>query len=145
MKEFEGFEEVDNKFLQFGKDSLSSGYADKKNHPSLKSCLLRVPGSVNSKCVSEGISEEESKVKIIQKWDGKRVPISHQIGTFHSYLISEREKEKKMRANYVNLLDPSEPKEVQWIEKLLKTPIEDHRKFSLWRILVPYLVNVNAT
>jgi hypothetical protein len=28
------------------------------------------------------------------------------------------------------------------IEKLLETPIEDGRKYTLWKILCPYLVNV---
>ena len=31
---------------------------------------------------------------------------------------------------------------IPWIERLLKTPIPDHRKYCIWRILVPYLVNV---
>ena len=39
------------------------------------------------------MSIEDSKVNIIQKWDGKRIPISYQLGTFHSYLVTEREKE----------------------------------------------------
>ena len=30
----------------------------------------------------------------------------------------------------------------KWIEKLLQTPIEDRRKYTLWKILCPYLVNV---
>jgi hypothetical protein len=29
-----------------------------------------------------------------------------------------------------------------WIEKLLQTPIEDGRKYVLWKILCPYLVNI---
>jgi len=33
---------------------------------------------------------------------------------------------------------------IQWIERLLQTPIQDHRKFALWRILAPYLVNVKG-
>ena len=31
-----------------------------------------------------------------------------------------------------------------WIEKLLETPIADHRHFCLWHILIPYLVNVKG-
>ena len=27
---------------------------------------------------------------------------------------------------------------ISWIEKLLQTQIDDHRKFVVWRILVPY-------
>ena len=30
----------------------------------------------------------------------------------------------------------------EWIEKLLETPIEDGRKYTLWKILCPYLVNI---
>ena len=30
----------------------------------------------------------------------------------------------------------------EWIEKLLETPIEDGRKYALWKILCPYLVNI---
>ena len=30
----------------------------------------------------------------------------------------------------------------KWIEKLLETPIEDGRKYTLWKILCPYLVNI---
>ena len=29
-----------------------------------------------------------------------------------------------------------------WIEKLLQTPIDDYRKFVVWRILAPYLINI---
>lgn len=100
MDEFKDFENVDNRFLQFEKDFLSDGHADKANHPSLKSCLLRVPGSLNSKCIARGLSGEESKVKIIQSWDGKRVPISYQLGTFHSHLVSQRQKKEKRRTIY---------------------------------------------
>ena len=31
---------------------------------------------------------------------------------------------------------------IVWIEKLLQTPIDDHRKFAVWRILAPYLINI---
>ena len=142
IDEFKEFENVDNRFLRFEKDFLSSGYADKANHPSLKSCLLRVPDSLNSKCLDKGLSKKDSRVKIIQKWNGKRVQISYQLGTFHSYLVTEREKEEKRRALYEHRQHSSKPKEFPWIEKLLKTPIDDRRYFCIWRILVPYLVNV---
>ena len=31
---------------------------------------------------------------------------------------------------------------VRWIEKLLETPVDDYRKFAVWRILAPYLINI---
>ncbi|MGH9981314.1 MAG: DNA primase noncatalytic subunit PriX, partial [Nitrososphaeraceae archaeon] len=30
----------------------------------------------------------------------------------------------------------------EWIGKLLETPMEDGRKYALWKILCPYLVNI---
>ena len=30
----------------------------------------------------------------------------------------------------------------EWIEKLLQIPVEDGRKYALWKILCPYLVNI---
>ena len=142
MEDFKEFDNPDNRFLRFEKDYLSSGYADKANYPSLKSCLLRVPGTLNSKCLDKGLSNGDSMVKILQRWDDKRPPVGYQIGTFYSYLISEREKDKTRKAEYDNLFRCSKPKEIPWIERLLETPIGDHRKTCLWHILVPYLVNV---
>jgi hypothetical protein len=76
MEDFKEFDKPDNGFLRFEKDSLSNGYGDKSNHPTLKSCLLSLPGSSNSKCIGNGLSVEESKVKILQVWDGQR-PLSN--------------------------------------------------------------------
>ena len=49
---------------RFTKNFLSFDKADQANNPSLKSCLLRIPGSINSKYNTE--------VKIIQNWNGLR-------------------------------------------------------------------------
>ena len=144
MEDFGEFDNLDNLFLRFEKDLLSNGYADKKNHPSLKSCLLRVPGSLNSKCLTNGLPEEESKVKIIQQWNGKRIPITYHIGIFYTYIVSERQKEEKRRALYTHRLGSREQREIPWIEKLLKTPMKDNRKLCLWHIMIPYLINIKG-
>ena len=31
---------------------------------------------------------------------------------------------------------------IEWIEKLLQNPLADHRKYSIRKILVPYLLNI---
>jgi Primase X len=43
--------------------------------------------------------------------------------------------------------DNTDPKDttIQWIEKLLQTPINDYRKFAIWRILAPYLINIRGS
>ena len=31
---------------------------------------------------------------------------------------------------------------IWWIERLLQTPLSDYRKFAVWCILAPYLINI---
>ena len=44
---------------------------------------------------------------------------------------------KRRRARTVNATA-----KIWWIEKLLQIPISDYRKFTVWRILAPYLINI---
>ena len=48
LTEFQKFDNPSQEFLRFAKDNLSNGKADTNNNPSFKSCLLRIPGSINS-------------------------------------------------------------------------------------------------
>jgi hypothetical protein len=43
-----------------------------------------------------------------------------------------------------DILTPYVPskKNFVWIETLLQIPISDHRKYALWRIVAPYLINI---
>jgi hypothetical protein len=43
---------------------------------------------------------------------------------------------------YIYLAD-SKIKEIRLIETLVQIPIADHRKYALWRIVAPYLININ--
>jgi hypothetical protein len=73
IREFEKYKKVlpllSQGFLRFAKDFLSNGKADKANHPSFNSCLLRIPGSINSKCLENKDKRLSGniKVKTIQK------------------------------------------------------------------------------
>jgi hypothetical protein len=141
ISDFNFVDSPGNKFLRFAKDYLSSGYADKCNNPSIKSCLLRVPGTFNSKCV--GTEATDSKVKIVQEWNGTRPSILNLTGIFYSYLISNQIKEIKQKENTkFNNYRMSRFTPINWIEKLLKTSVEDYRKYCIWHILLPYLINV---
>ena len=121
-----------NEFLRFSKTFLSNGKADKQNNPTLKSCLLRIPGSVNSKYNTD--------VRIVQKWNGSRPSIILLIGDFFAYLVDRRQKELRNLYQKNNIQNGRNT--ILWIEKLLETPIEDGRKYTLWKILCPYLVNI---
>src|SRR5262249_44738746 len=114
---------------------------DPHHNPTVKSCLVRVPGTTNSKCIQ--------RVKVIQEWDGHRPKIDNLLRDFRRYLIQKKIdkvlKVKKIRKNKSRFNCDSikyEGTRIWWIETLLQTPCSDHRKYCIWRILVPYLINV---
>lgn len=131
ISDFNPFDYPSQQFLKFAEQYLTNHKADPAHNPAFKSCLLRVPGSINSRYNTE--------VKIIQMWNGYRPHIRLLLGNFLAYLVGLRMKESKLQkfSNY-----RIEYNSIPWIEKLLQTPIEDGRKTCLWRILCPYLVNV---
>ncbi len=117
--------------MRFAKDFLSNGKADKNNYPSFKSCLLRIPGSINSKY--------NKKATIVQKWNRDRVPISRQlIEDFRTYL-EQKVTDQENYNNYYNRYryrnhsnrysnNNNNNNRIEWIEKILLYPIEDCRK-----------------
>jgi hypothetical protein len=107
--------------------------------------MVRIPGSHNGKCVqrNNGIMNELSEVKIIQKWDGVRPKIK-MLDDFYIYLADQkikelqeiqRRKEREKKYHPTN----SKVSMISWIERLLQTP--NFRKYCIWGILAPYLVN----
>jgi hypothetical protein len=123
-----------NKFLQFAERYLTAANCDNSNHPAIKSCMLRIPGSFNSKCKAVGIDAE---VKILQPWDGRRPDYRLLLGNFYAYLVGQK-RFKPVRTK--NLVPIGDAGKIPWIERLLQTPIEDYRKHARDLILVPYLV-----
>jgi hypothetical protein len=133
------------KFLRYLEWRLSRGKADPNHLPSLKSCMLRVPGSYNSKCISSG--RQETHVRILQEWNGIRPrPSRRLMYDFRAFLVNERIKairafQKRVKATQQRGSNGL-PSTIFWIERLLETPIEDYRKGAIALILVPYLCNV---
>jgi len=146
VTEFNGFDRPSVQFLRFAKDNLSNGKADKNNNPSFKSCLLRIPGSINSKY--------DTKVKIVQKWNGVRVPIPREfIEEFRTYSIQKKIDEAKQRQKIMLLRlkrqQNNDDKNTdirnyyEWIDKtILANPFPDYRKIIVDLILAPYLINI---
>jgi hypothetical protein len=140
--EFNGFDRPSEQFLRFAKDNLSNNKADKQNNPSFKSCLLRIPGSINSKY--------DKQVTIIQKWNGIRPLITREfIEEFRTFLIQKkidqhnnyRQKILKVR-RYINN-NYYHGYYYDWIEKkILANPFKDCRKTIVDLILAPYLINI---
>ncbi|HSF49231.1 MAG TPA: DNA primase noncatalytic subunit PriX [Nitrososphaeraceae archaeon] len=136
--------ESSKQFLRFAESTFTNNKKDSQHNPSFKSCLLRIPGTINSK---NGL-----KVKIIQRFDENNIPSpgNQLLREFRLYLAdvdirkSRMIKFNKSAGNHYieSQYKSSASIHYKWIEKLLETPIEDGRKYTLWKILCPYLVNV---
>ena len=136
--EFDLFKE----FLRFSKNFFSNIKADKNNNPSLKSCLLRIPGSINSKY--------NTKVIIVQKWNGYRPSISEELlEDFRTHLIQKKIDADNYRQKIYNMRNKNHNNNssyvdyYEWIDKkILANPFEDYRKIIIDLILVPYFINI---
>ena len=100
--------------------------------------MVRIPGSHNVKRITN------SDVKLIQVWNGYRLPINYLLRDFRRYLIDQRmgevKAQHKRQQNYQCFRFTTNS--IQWIEQLLLIPIPDYRKLAIWRIIAPYLLNV---
>jgi hypothetical protein len=139
-------------FIQFAEEYFTNYTADRLHNPTVKSCLLRIPGSLNSKCIVKG---QDAEVKIIEKWDNKRPSIQPLLRDFRRWLIQKRiddikelKKQEKKHSRFQIVASQNQERKnrinkIKWIENgILKKPLPDHRKYIIWRILSPYLLIV---
>lgn len=139
FSQFEEFENPSQKFLRFAEYYLTSGKADPSHSPSFKSCMIRVPGTYNSK-----YPQAKNEVKIIQKWDGYRPPMHFLLEAFRFYLVDQKSSETKLRKRIEKKfgIPGDKSHSITWIETLLQTPVDDYRKNAIGLILAPYLINI---
>jgi hypothetical protein len=141
-------------FIQFAEEYFTDYTADRLHNPSVKSCLIRIPGTLNSKNINKG---QDVEVKIIQRWNGKRPSIQHLLRDYRRWLIQKRiddieelKKQGEKHSKFHMIISQSQDQEstntitkIKWIEKgILEHPLSDHRKYIIWRILSPYLLNI---
>ena len=132
-------------FIQFAEEYFTNYAADRLHNRTVKSCLVRIPGSLNSKCVPKG---EDAEVKIIQKWDGTRPSIQPLLRDFRRWLIQKKfdafeELKKQEKFQMTVSKNQERTNTIKWIERgILEHPLADYRKYIIWRILSPYLLNV---
>jgi hypothetical protein len=157
MPKFRKFNEPSKEFLRFAESYLSNDKCDSEHNKtvSFNNCMLRIPGSFNSK--------NNVQVRIMQKWNGtSKVPAHLLYDKFLAYLVSQGQNLTKhgsephailsengnlspltvLQRFYQRRSNSKRRKFIPWIEKLLMTPISDHRKYCIWRIHAPYLINV---
>lgn len=133
--DFENYEEPSKQFLKFAEKYLSNNLSDVNHSPSFKSCMVRVPSSINTK--------NGKRVKIVQKWDGKRPDIALLIGSFYAWLATKKIAERrKWNKNYSRISLRQANNKIQWIELLLSTDLDDYRKTIVNLVLAPYFCNI---
>ncbi|TVP40182.1 DNA primase noncatalytic subunit PriX [Candidatus Nitrosocosmicus arcticus] len=138
LEEFAPFtgNDLTTEFIRFAENYLTDGKGDSKHNPSINSCLIRIPETINSKY--------NEKVKIIQKWDDIEALANPLVLHFLDHLIQlkiENEELKKRKQNSDSIRNSNK---IAWIDKLLETPIADYRYYCLWHILIPYLVTIKS-
>ena len=156
IPKFKKFREPSKEFLRFVEWYISNGKCDNEHNKtvSFNNCMLRIPGSFNSK--------NNVQIRIVQKWNGPyKVQVHLLYDKFLKYLLNQGQKpthrskphaassfsEKTSKLSVLQRFYQrrnTTKNFIPWIEKLLKTPISDHRKYSIWRILAPYLINVKC-
>jgi hypothetical protein len=143
-----GIKQLSREFMLFAKMFLSQNKADPKNRPSFESCLLRVPYSLNSKCLNVGNSEKESQVMIIQSCNNSATnfnDISLLLSGFYTYLVNKKISHDNaviIKASNKTRFSNRQNDSIPWIERLLQTGLSDHRKYVISIVLVPYFINI---
>jgi hypothetical protein len=149
---FSTFQNPSKEFLKFAALYLTDGKSDPKNKPTFGSCLVRIPGSFNAKCLGAGKSLEESQVKLVQKWNGIRPKTPIEIltdfkGHITNLKLQELEEEQRQQQHYRSshhYTNHIYKTTIPWIEKLLQTPIKDYRKSTIREVIAPYLITTSG-
>jgi hypothetical protein len=146
---FEIFETPSTQFIRYAAKKWTKGKNDPANHPSVNSCMIRVPNSINSK--------NGKLVQAIQPWNGVRPAANGMLFWFQMHLADEKLKYdlkhnrglakalasgKEIRISFKDLKD--RPQEIHWIESAILDGhgIADWRKATIHLVLAPYLINV---
>jgi Primase X len=127
-----------NRFLKYAEQYFTDSKSDPQHNPTVNSCLMRIPGTMNSKCNRE--------VSILQEWDYRRPSIEPLLSAFKKYL--SRQQGIPNQDSDFRIIHSSNSKSMlkqnryAWIDVLLGAPLRDYRKYAVWRILAPYLIVV---
>jgi hypothetical protein len=158
---FAEFDEPSRKLMPYAENLMTDGKADSVHRGTVAfgNCMIRLPGSYNAKYVEFDDKGQvvniapQSEVKIVQLWNGYRPSIRWLLKDYWIYLIQERNNEalkgirneqKRLRfeRRYPNHTNDRETSRIGWIESLYAKPLDDFRKYCIWRIFTPYFLNV---
>jgi Primase X len=133
-------------FLRFIERYLSLGKCDSSHNSSVafSNCMLRVPGSLNSKCNATSPFAKVAIKQIGGNLNQKTLSLEPLIGDFLAFLVDKREDSIQKATKPSSILSKKNSDSllpIIWIELLLQTQLRDFRKYCIWRILTPYLIN----
>jgi hypothetical protein len=158
---FSRFDFPSTEFIRYAAQRWTNGKNDPCNKPSVKSCLLRVPGSINSKNLTE--------VELFQDWNGKRPKANKLLLDFYIKLAAKiiagikrpataattdelyfNPSSRHFARNYDHYghtsrhtLNPTAHEGIAWIDSILSNGgRSDYRKTLVDLVIAPYLVNV---
>lgn len=163
-----------NLFLWFAEEYLTNGKGDTGHRPSVRSSMVRAPGSYNSKYQDKTIGE----VKLLQCWDGRtKAHILFLLGTFYRNVGDDLKKQAKLIARARRVRNKLRAAQMAldrtldvmpvpgmlasqvfgegayseyahnkywYIDKLLEISIEDFRKRAIDLLLTPYLLTIKG-
>ena len=98
MVEFANFEGPSKSVLRFLEKYLSNSKSDSVHNSTVSfgNCMLRVPGSFNSK----HNNDKKNQVLIVKKWNNQRLSIKPLLGDFLAYLLDIKDEKKSTHAKY---------------------------------------------
>jgi hypothetical protein len=161
-------QDLATRFIRWAERELSRGLADKHHNPSIKSCLFRVPGTINTEARDNGL-DPIVRVKKVGDWintisrptPGLPTQLVGEVKPeflmkFHSTLVQEiiddkvAKMEKRDRLSKAMLRADSnsaiiiQNKWAWWIEPILQRGFTDNRKDLMYWVLAPYLITVKG-
>jgi hypothetical protein len=158
VEDFKKFDQPSRRFMQYEEQLLTEDKGD-TNHShsvSFHNCMLRIPGSFNSKRIPLNDRGEiigdippEAEVRVIQRWEGNKPSIKPLLTPYYIWLQAaaikdiqrwkaEQKKSRKCRHRH------RDKKTIGWIEKLCDKPLDDFREYCIWRVFAPYFINVKG-
>jgi hypothetical protein len=163
---FAKFHEPSRGLMRYAEKLMTYGkaYSNYSNNLSFGNCMVRIPGSYNAKNIQFDDNGQivnippKSEFKIVQPWNGYKPNIRWFLHDYWMHLIREKNNEvlnglrkdqKRLRSQCRRGIDPTQCQQscqqvnkIDWIESLYRKPLNDFRKFCIWRIFAPYFINI---
>jgi hypothetical protein len=152
---FSKFDQPSRQFMQFEEQLLTDGNGDQDHWRSVSfnNCMLRIPGTLNYDCVQFDDKGRimhipyDARVRIEKYWDAN-IPIVGRVilMQYYNYLqfskLKDLQEQRQRRCMYGRAKGCINLHSYDYIDRLFNKPIDNFRKLCIWKIFVPYFVNI---